>query len=181
MDQSVFRRHDAIQRRKRLTQILTFISCSVRATEYSENKLADHPFLQRIEKHAAGIKKQYEDLEAAAPKGEARAKSIETLFHAILSSDLPPAEKSLTRLTHEGREIIVAGAETAARTMASAVYFVLSTPGVLATLRAELGDLCATPGVYPDLGTLEKLPYLVSHDGGFPVARLRGACGGHED
>ena len=89
--------------------------------------------------------------------------SRRTVFDAILESDLPPPEKSLDRLEHEGREVIAAGSETTARMLTAATFFILATPGVLERLKSELKGIVAADGTIPDLAALERLPWLVRH------------------
>ena len=86
------------------------------------------------------------------------------MFHAILASDLPPAEKSLDRLEQEGRETITAGSETASRILSGMCFFLLTSPDALKRLRDELAPVMAdaVDGI-PELAKVERLPWLVRH------------------
>lgn len=91
-------------------------------------------------------------------------KDVESsIFSQLLESDqLPPSERSVSHLLDEGTTIVAAGVETTAKALATTVFYVLTTPGVLQRLRDEL--LCAMPSP-TDIATctqLEQLPYLVS-------------------
>lgn len=85
-----------------------------------------------------------------------------TIFHSLLQSDLPPAEKSNLRLGEEAQLILGAGIETTAWALCQATYYILSDRKVLSTLKAELH--AAIPDISaPDAfayANLENLPYL---------------------
>lgn len=78
-----------------------------------------------------------------------------TIFHEILSSDLPPNEKSVSRLWQEGQAIIGAGTETTAWTLSVIAYHVLANPGILSRLLVEMEGKSG-------LKELEQLPYLTA-------------------
>ena len=82
-------------------------------------------------------------------------KSTPTIFHDILSSNLPEAEKSLDRLYQEGQTFIAAGTETTAWCLTVITFYLLSDPAILNTLRNELRGEGASTSVQ-----LERLPYL---------------------
>lgn len=83
-----------------------------------------------------------------------------TVFNAILDSNLPPEEVSLTRLQHEAISVTGAGIETTMRGLSVASFHILDNPPVLQLLQEELE--AAIPDVHnpPPLKDLEKLPYL---------------------
>lgn len=86
-----------------------------------------------------------------------------TIFHELLSSDLPAEEKSLNNLTQEGQNVIgAAGADTTSNVLSCTTFHVLNNPKVLANLKRELET--AMPDKYGqwDLSVAEQLPYLVS-------------------
>ncbi|TGO82834.1 hypothetical protein BPOR_0748g00020 [Botrytis porri] len=78
-----------------------------------------------------------------------------TIFHEILSSDLPPNEKSVARLWQEGQTVIGAGTETTAWTLSVIAYHVLANPDILSKLLTEMEGKNG-------LKDLEQLPYLTS-------------------
>ncbi|KAF2137173.1 uncharacterized protein K452DRAFT_291838 [Aplosporella prunicola CBS 121167] len=93
---------------------------------------------------------------------------IHTIFHEILQSNLPPAEKTTERLGREAQAITGAGLETLSWSLSVDLYHILSTPRILQKLRAELlaamPDMpplsAITPADLPSWTTLEQLPYL---------------------
>jgi cytochrome P450 len=84
-----------------------------------------------------------------------------TIFHDIVNSNLPAAEKSLQRLLDEGVVLIGAGLETSARTLAVLSYYILADADVHRQLSEELRLAMPTPTSIPKSVDLEKLPYLV--------------------
>lgn len=83
------------------------------------------------------------------------------LYHALLSSSLPPEEKEAKRMAHEGFEILLAGSDTTARTMGIAFYHVMANPYVGKRLKTELETVMINPHGQVDLRKLEALPWLV--------------------
>lgn len=91
-----------------------------------------------------------------------------TIFHGIMQADLPPAEKTADRLADEAFVLLVAGAETTARTLCVILCHLLSSPSVLARLRAELDPVMkeaaaggqAQQPQLPPSRILEELPLL---------------------
>ena len=118
---------------------------------------------RRILEQAVTIAREHEALEAkpGAEQEDQEERSRATVFHAILNSDLPPAEKSLGRLHQEGLETIAAGTETSSRALTWATYNVLSTPGLQEKLRAEVRTVITETTSEPELSKLESLPLLV--------------------
>ena len=84
-----------------------------------------------------------------------------TIFEELRDSDLPPEEKSISRLTAEALTLIGAGSETTATTLATLTFYLLSTPRVLQKLTAELDTAIPDVRSPPQLRELEQLPYLV--------------------
>ena len=85
-----------------------------------------------------------------------------TIFEEILSSKLPPEEKSLQRMSEEGVIIISAGSETIGRTLTCATFHLLDNPDALHYLKRELLEVMPQASVVPSLNDLEQLPFLVS-------------------
>jgi len=84
------------------------------------------------------------------------------LMQAILSSDLPPREKTRKRMAQEGFSVLVASGDTIGRTMTTAVYHLLANPHLLARLREELAPVMPGPNDEVELHQLESLTWLVS-------------------
>jgi cytochrome P450 len=83
-----------------------------------------------------------------------------TIFHALLSSDLPPEDKGVERLTDEADTIIAAGQETLSQVLTYISFHLLSNPVVLRTLKEELAKAIPDPDVVTLEATLANLPYL---------------------
>lgn len=84
-----------------------------------------------------------------------------TIFHGIMQADLPPAEKTADRLADEAFVLLVAGAETTARTLCVILCHLLSSPSTLPRLRAELDPVLKdAAGQLPPSRVLEELPLL---------------------
>lgn len=85
-----------------------------------------------------------------------------TIFHELLSSELPQNEKSYERLWQEGSALIGAGVETTSNTLCVALYH-LHLPenkDKLATLKAELEKVMPDINQLAQWAKLETLPYL---------------------
>lgn len=87
-------------------------------------------------------------------------KCNQAVFGALLDSDLPPEELSLTRLQHEAIGLIGAGLETTKRALTVGSFHILDNPTVLTRLREELISAIPNPENPPSLEVYEKLPYL---------------------
>jgi cytochrome P450 len=83
-----------------------------------------------------------------------------TLFYELFKSDLPPHERSLERLEHEGQSIVGAGVETTRYTLSLATFHILNNPIVYKRLQDELFKAIPDPTSFPSLSELERLPYL---------------------
>lgn len=90
-------------------------------------------YAEQHQQQQAGL--EMGDKEEGKKKNQARPK---TIFHGIMQADLPPAEKTADRLADEAFVLLVAGAETTARTLCVILCHLLSSPPVLTRLRAEL-------------------------------------------
>lgn len=84
-----------------------------------------------------------------------KKKTIPTIIHDILESDLPEREKTLDRLWQEGQTFVAAGTETTAWCLTVITFYLLETPEMMQRLRSELLEAKATSSTQ-----LEKLPYL---------------------
>jgi len=82
-------------------------------------------------------------------------KQIPTIFHDILISNLPPAEKKLDRIYQEGQTFVAAGTETTAWSLSVIVFYLLKNTAKLQRLTNELQKANATTST-----ELEQLPYL---------------------
>jgi cytochrome P450 len=82
-----------------------------------------------------------------------------TIFHELLSSNVPQAEKSFDRLVDEGETMVGAGTIPSALVLASTSFHILANPEVLHKLKTELTSAIPDPGTL-SLQKLEQLPYL---------------------
>lgn len=85
-----------------------------------------------------------------------------TIFHSVLSSDLPQSEKTNDRLGDEAQTILGAGVTTTSWALSHAVYYILSDPEIHSNLRTELRRVIPDTSVVGafEYQRLEKLPYL---------------------
>ncbi|KAK4206663.1 putative cytochrome P450, putative EED11494.1 cytochrome P450 [Rhypophila decipiens] len=84
-----------------------------------------------------------------------------SIFRYIVTSDMPPSEQSVERLSREAMVLFGAGTATTARTMGFMCYYILRDPAMRKRLGDELASLMADyPAKSPRWAELEKLPYL---------------------
>lgn len=111
--------------------------------------------MQRVRTELVGImnykSSQIAQNASAGPTGK------ESVYHLVLDNPvLPPSEKQLLRLEQEGALLVLAGAESPAKSLTVIFYYLLANPSILNKLRAELSTI-STPVSW---GKLEQLPYL---------------------
>ncbi len=96
-------------------------------------------------------------------KNATKSSSQTTIFHTLLESNLPPSEKTTTRLTDEGVTVLGAGSHTVAWTLTVGTFHILSTPSILSKLKEELSTIKRNGETLASVLTqLEKLPYLTA-------------------
>lgn len=83
-----------------------------------------------------------------------------TIFHEILQSDLPPSEKSLTRLADEGQTLVGAGQVTTAHYLRVLAFHLIDNPEKLNKLKEELKTAMPDANMLLPWQKLEQLPYL---------------------
>lgn len=91
-------------------------------------------------------------------QGQTHTALKRTMFDALGGDNVPPEERTVEWLKQESIILLLAGVDTSARAVTSALCYLISFPHVLLRLRAELH----TMGKNPSLSQLESLPYLVS-------------------
>ncbi|KAI4273156.1 MAG: hypothetical protein LQ337_004828 [Flavoplaca oasis] len=91
-----------------------------------------------------------------------RTSTVHTsLFCHIFSSEIPPSELSVERLTKEAEVLLGAGTVSTGRTLDFISYYVLADRNIRKRLEEELDEVMADyPRVTPKLVELEKLDYL---------------------
>ncbi|KAI8938499.1 hypothetical protein NX059_004389 [Plenodomus lindquistii] len=82
-----------------------------------------------------------------------------TIFHEILSSKLPPQDKSHQRLADEAQIVVGGGVETTAFSLSIATFHIINTPRIYERLHRELVEKFPNRAQL-DLFTLEGMPYL---------------------
>jgi cytochrome P450 len=85
-----------------------------------------------------------------------------TIFHELLQGNLPPQEKTISRLVQEGQIIVSAGTETTAWCLSVMTYHLLANPAILERLREELYTAMPDPDKVVPLEKLEQLPFLTA-------------------
>lgn len=83
-----------------------------------------------------------------------------TIFHELITGNLPPSEKTVERLVDEGQTMIAAGQETSSFFLKTVTYHILANPSIHSKLKAELKSAIPDPVQIPPLHRLENLPYL---------------------
>ena len=89
-------------------------------------------------------------------------KSHPTVFHELFDGDLPPNEKTVSRLSQEGVLVVWAGSETTGNALTVPTFHLLSRLEKLARLKRELVDAIPDPEAIPSWKEFEKLSYLVA-------------------
>ncbi|KAJ2996575.1 hypothetical protein NUW58_g937 [Xylaria curta] len=84
----------------------------------------------------------------------------QSLFTALLGSNLPPRELETERLQHEAIAVIGAGVETTSYSLSLGSYHILSNRDILSMLKKELNEAIPDPRDIPNINTLMQLPYL---------------------
>jgi cytochrome P450 len=105
------------------------------------------------------IVKQITDIKTGANTSNQHL-SHATIFHEILDSKLPEAEKTVRRLSDEAEVLVLAGTLTTAWTLDLSTFYLLRTPSALRRLKAELHAAIPDRSQPTPLVTLEQLPYL---------------------
>ncbi|KAE8355897.1 cytochrome P450 [Aspergillus coremiiformis] len=100
--------------------------------------------------------------EILAKKDTRKSSEPTNVFNALLNSNLPPEELTLTRLQQEAITIIGAGFDTTRYALSVASFHIINTPGIYTRLREELQAAIPDLKNMPSLTDLEKLPYLTA-------------------
>lgn len=83
-----------------------------------------------------------------------------TIFHEILSSDIPDSEKATQRLVDEAMVLTIAGADTTAMTLSALVFHVLYDPAIYAKLSNDINAAFPDASQPLDPAKLDGLKYL---------------------
>ncbi|OOQ82392.1 putative cytochrome P450 [Penicillium brasilianum] len=111
--------------------------------------------------HAAAIER---DVEKHTLKAYNRhsASELSIIDHIIRNNKLPPAERTLARLTDEAKFLLVAGTDAPSQVMAITMYHVLSNLKIHNLLQEELQITLPDASVDASWSDLERLPYLTA-------------------
>lgn len=100
-------------------------------------------------------------VDTALSSPDSKPPTSSKLIQTILSSDLPPSQKTRSRLATEASVVLAAGGITTMRMLTITSYYLLSSPSKLHHLQSELTSLMRSyPTTTPRWSDLEKLPYL---------------------
>ena len=92
--------------------------------------------------------------------GKLKEEEDESIFVAMLRSELPDTEKTLQRMHDEAISLVGAGIESAARAMTVTFFHILNNPPVLEKLKKELAEAIPDPKHIPTWDVLQQLPWL---------------------
>ncbi|KAK4499586.1 hypothetical protein PRZ48_010104 [Zasmidium cellare] len=109
-----------------------------------------------IQGQAKGIWLAEQKSPTKSKEGEEKPK---TIFHGILHSTLPPAEKSLQRMADEAFVLIVAGGETTARVGTVILAHLLQNSALYQRLRQDIANVMSGPEIPPSR-MLEDIPFM---------------------
>ncbi|KAI1496062.1 cytochrome P450, partial [Biscogniauxia marginata] len=127
--------------------------------------------LNSLSPQVAGFRKFHEISEGRiekikaemANKSEFDENEATSIFHHILTSDLPDSEKDSARLKREAFALLAAGTITTAGNIGLITYFLLANPDKEKRLRQELRDVTKEfPMKVPRWAELEKVAYLTA-------------------
>jgi cytochrome P450 len=85
-----------------------------------------------------------------------------TIFHSLLSSDLPSSEKTSERLAEEAILLLGAGTHTTSWVLSVSTFHLLSQPLILRKLKSELETAIPDLNGSISLARLEQLPHLTA-------------------
>ncbi|KAF4910811.1 Cytochrome P450 monooxygenase sdnE [Colletotrichum fructicola] len=106
------------------------------------------------------IRRQIRQTQNDIAFGKVDNQSGKTIFHELLTGDLPEQEKRLERLWQEGQIVIGAGTETTAWALSAMLFYVLENSEILRRLCGELEEAIPDADERVSWNRLEQLPYL---------------------
>ena len=137
-----------------------FFQLIARFPRLASNKMADG--MLAAKKRQMEVMQQVKDIVDRHARNEKPPNEAFTVFDAMLDADVPPHEKSVSRLTAEALTLTAAGSLTTANTLDATIYYLLTNPTCLACLRQELDVAIPDLKMLPTTAELEKLPYLTA-------------------
>jgi cytochrome P450 len=118
-----------------------------------------NPHILSVAKYQMSIASQAKEVfddKDLDPKSRDRA----PFLYEIRDSDLPPEEKTLSRMTDEATVLVGAGSETTGNTLSITTYHLLQNPDMLRRLKDELDSVKPGPAGILEYKALRELPYL---------------------
>ncbi|OAQ58690.1 cytochrome P450 oxidoreductase [Pochonia chlamydosporia 170] len=106
------------------------------------------------------IRRQIRQVQDQIASGAKEDSSSRTIFHELLTGNLPNEEKSISRLWQEGQIVVGAGTETTAWTLSATLFYVLNDNRILHKLQKELAAAMPDSTKRISCNELEQLPYL---------------------
>jgi cytochrome P450 len=94
-------------------------------------------------------------------RGKESLKRNKTILDALTDPSLPPEQRTSEFLTDEGHILLLAGTETTANALTTALVYLLENPDIMAKLRGEFERSFPDNAGLNSWSTLQKLPYLV--------------------
>ena len=83
-----------------------------------------------------------------------------TMLHQLLSSDLPPTEKTHSRIWQESASLVGAGVETISNAICVILVHLHLNPPCLSCVKSKLNAAIPNPAQIPPYSDLVRLPYL---------------------
>ncbi|KAI4190278.1 MAG: hypothetical protein L6R41_000891 [Letrouitia leprolyta] len=102
---------------------------------------------------------QIQNIKDGRDESEKR-KGRPSIFETLLDSDLPPFDKSVSRLVEDAQTLVGAGSITTSLALALATYYIACDKAIKAKLMMELEHTMLDPKNPPPLVELEQLTYL---------------------
>ncbi|PWY77409.1 cytochrome P450 [Aspergillus heteromorphus CBS 117.55] len=91
--------------------------------------------------------------------GGVKKPDTETVFTALMSPELPGAERCVERLEDEGSVLLQAGSETTGQALSVTIFYILRDREILCRAKKELTGVMPTPESRPTVAELQSLPY----------------------
>lgn len=88
-------------------------------------------------------------------------KRNKTILDALTDPSLPPEQRTSEFLTDEGHILLLAGTETTANALTTALVYLLENPNIMAKLRGEFEKSFPDDAGLKSWSILQQLPYLV--------------------
>lgn len=127
-------------------------------------KRLPHRIIEMVQPSFAALLRWQQELKDSieAAQETKHFKSHSVILRALGDPAIPAEHKTIGRLVDEGLVILIAGTETTARTISTAVFHLLNNQSLLQTLREELETLPPRQNHEYSYTELQSLEFLVS-------------------